>query len=121
MIEKFQPDSDKALEMCEIYKKTEEIFGVGKVSNIIYALIYNRAGYEEKAVRSVVQYLQGCMEADAAANPLLFSPLIQQLKHRKGVAKEMILRVLLADEELSKICENEEVKSLIKKISLNES
>lgn len=114
-------DDDKALEMCEIYKKTEEIFGVGKVSNIIYALIYNRAGYEEKAVRSVVQYLQGCMEADAAANPLLFSPLIQQLKHRKGVAKEMILRVLLADEELSKICENEEVKSLIKKISLNES
>lgn len=114
-------DDDKALEMCEIYKKTEEIFGIEKSSDIIYALIYNRAGYEEKAVRSVVQYLQGCMEEAADANPLLFSPLIHHLKYRKGMEKEMILRVLLADEELSKICENEEVKSLIKKISLNES
>lgn len=120
MIEKLQPDNDKALEMCEIYKKMEEIFGVGKSADIVYALIYNRAGCEEKAVRSVVQYLQSCMEEVTVPNPLLFSPSIQPPQYGKGMAEEMILRGILSDESLSEIRENEEVKSLIRKLGFDE-
>ena len=113
MIEKVQTDYNKALELCRIYKKIEETFEVqGKSSELVYALVYNRAGYEDKATDSIIRYLENCITDETVIpNPILFSPTINFKQ------EEMILRGLSEDETFSKICENEDVKRLIKKLS----
>ena len=52
-------------------------------------------------------------------NPILFSPTIKfkQDNSSKKMRKEMILRGLSEDETFSKICENEDVKRLMEKLS----
>lgn len=53
------------------------------------------------------------------SNPILFSPTIKfkQDNSSKKMRKEMILRGLSEDETFSKICENEDVKHLMEKLS----
>lgn len=121
MIEKVQTDDNKALELCRIYKKIEETFEMkGKSSELVYALVYNRAGYEDKATDSIIRYLESCITDETVIpNPILFSPTIKfkQDNSSKKMRKEMILRGLSEDETFSKICENEDVKRLIEKLS----
>lgn len=121
MIEKVQTDNNKALELCRIYKKIEETFEMkGKSSELVYALVYNRAGYEDKATDSIIRYLESCITDETVIpNPILFSPTIKfkQDNSSKKMRKEMILRGLFEDETFSKICENEDVKRLIEKLS----
>lgn len=119
MIEKIQIDDNKALELCEIYKNIEEIFEIkGKVSELVYALVYNRAGQEDKATDSIIHYLESCITNETVTpNPILFSPTIKYNNSSKKMSTEMILRGLFADETFSKICENEDVKRLIEKLS----
>ena len=121
MIEKVQTDDNKALELCGIYKKIEETFEMkGKSSELVYALVYNRAGYEDKATDSIIRYLESCITDETVIpNPILFSPTIKfkQDNSSKKMRKEMILRGLSEDETFSKICENEDVKRLIEKLS----
>lgn len=121
MIEKVQTDDNKALELCRIYKKIEETFEMkGKSSELVYALVYNRAGYEDKATDSIIRYLESCITDETVIpNPILFSPTIKfkQDNSSKKMRKEMILRGLSEDETFSKICENEDVKRLMEKLS----
>lgn len=121
MIEKVQTDDNKALELCRIYKKIEETFEMkGKSSELVYALVYNRAGYEDKATDSIIRYLESCITDETVIpNPILFSPTIKfkQDNSSKKMRNEMILRGLSEDETFSKICENEDVKRLIEKLS----
>lgn len=121
MIEKVQTDDNKALELCRIYKKIEETFEMkGKSSELVYALVYNRAGYEDRATDSIIRYLESCITDETVIpNPILFSPTIKfkQDNSSKKMRKEMILRGLSEDETFSKICENEDVKRLIEKLS----
>lgn len=121
MIEKVQTDDNKALELCRIYKKIEETFEMkGKSSELVYALVYNRAGYEDRATDSIIRYLESCITDETVIpNPILFSPTIKfkQDNSSKKKRKEMILRGLSEDETFSKICENEDVKHLMEKLS----
>ena len=121
MIEKVQTDDNKALELCRIYKKIEETFEMkGKSSELVYALVYNRAGYEDRATDSIIRYLESCITDETVIpNPILFSPTIKfkQDNSSKKMRKEMILRGLSEDETFSKICENEDVKRLMEKLS----
>lgn len=121
MIEKVQTDDNKALELCRIYKKIEETFEMkGKSSELVYALVYNRAGYEDRATDSIIRYLESCITDETVIpNPILFSPTIKfkQDNSLKKMRKEMILRGLSEDETFSKICENEDVKRLMEKLS----
>lgn len=121
MIEKVQTDDNKALELCRIYKKIEETFEMkGKSNELVYALVYNRAGYEDRATDSIIRYLESCITDETVIpNPILFSPTIKfkQDNSSKKMRKEMILRGLSEDETFSKICENEDVKRLIEKLS----
>ena len=103
MIEKVQTDNNKALELCRIYKKIEETFEMkGKSSELVYALVYNRAGYEDKATDSIIRYLESCITDETVIpNPILFSPTIKfkQDNSSKKMRKEMILRGLFEDEK----------------------
>lgn len=121
MIEKVQTDDNKALELCRIYKKIEETFEMkGKSSELVYALVYNRAGYEDRATDSIIRYLESCITDETVIpNQILFSPTIKfkQDNSSKKMRKEMILRGLSEDETFSKICENEDVKHLMEKLS----
>lgn len=121
MIEKVQTDDNKALELCSIYKKIEETFEMKeKLSDLVYALVYNRAGYEDKATDSIIRYLESCISDETVIpDPILFSPTIKfkQDNSSKKIRKEMILRGLSGDGTFSKICENEDVKRLIEKLS----
>ena len=109
MIEKVQTDDNKALELCRIYKKIEETFEMkGKSSELVYAL------------DSIIRYLESCITDETVIpKPMLFSPTIKfkQDNSSKKMRKEMILRGLSEDETFSKICENEDVKRLIEKLS----
>lgn len=79
MIEKAQTDDNKTLELCRIYKKIEETFEMkGKSSELVYALVYNRAGYEDRATDSIIRYLESCITDETVIpNPILFSPTIK--------------------------------------------
>ena len=92
----------------------------GKSSELVYALVYNRAGYEDKATDSIIRYLESCITDETVIpNPILFSPTINFLEEISSIylRKELILRGLFEDETFSKICENEDVKRLIEKLS----
>ena len=98
MIEKVQTDDNKALELCRIYKKIEETFEMkAKSSELVYALVYNRAGYEDRATDRIIRYLESCItDEKVISNQILFSPTIK-FKHDKSskkMRKEMILRGL---------------------------
>ena len=93
MIEKVQTDDNKALKLCSIYKKIEETFEMKeKLSDLVYALVYNRAGYEDKATDSIIRYLESCITDETVIpDPILFSPTIKfkQDNSSKKIRKEM--------------------------------
>lgn len=43
----------------------------GKSSELVYALVYNRAGYEDKATDSIIRYLESCITDETVIpNPI---------------------------------------------------
>ena len=119
MIEKAPSDKQKVLELCAIYKKLDEIFYHGSgSSDIILAEVYGTLGQEQEAASYLISYLESHAKEGLTPNPLLFAPTIKTANTRKenqGFAKKMMLRGIMADGVLAKLCELEEVQISLQK------
>ncbi len=116
MIEKTEKEQ-KALELCGIYRKLEEIIyeGAGN-SALVSAAVYGKSGQEQQAADCLVSYLESYAEGSPKPNPLLFAPTVSGAKKEGASTKEireMLLRVIMEDEVLAKLCEREEVQDAL--------
>lgn len=107
----------KALELCGIYRKLEEIIyeGAGN-SALVSAAVYGKSGQEQQAADCLVSYLESYAEGSPKPNPLLFVPTVSGAKKEGASTKEireMLLRVIMEDEVLAKLCEREEVQDAL--------
>lgn len=119
MIEKVQADENPVLELCTIYQKLDEIIYAGKgESDIVLAEVYGKSGQEQLALNYLKSYLESHLEKWPKPNPLLFASAINAANEDRTPSKEikeMMLRGIMADDILSKLCEREEIKSILQK------
>ena len=115
--EKVQPDAEKGLEICEVYRKMEEIFGcTGGMSDGIFAEVFLRAGEKEPALDSIVRFVDAVTGQAMLPNPLLFSAAVKVKEGREAASKEMrqmILEGLLTDEAVAEIREDERFQEAV--------
>ncbi len=119
MIEKMPFEWNEILEICSYYEKLEEILydGVGN-SSLVLAAVYGRAGKEQEAEEYLKAYLESQAGWRLAPNPLLFSCMLEKINRdpiSEKERKEMMLRGIAADENLSKLCEKEEIKEILQR------
>lgn len=118
--EKMEPDVEKALEICDIYRQTEELFGCGGgMSPGVFAEVYHRAGQEEKMMESLIRLIDVITSPMPIPKPLLFSKAIKQ-EHWKGNTtremREMILRGIETEQKYFSLLENEEFQAAVEKL-----
>lgn len=117
MIEKTEEEEQKALELCGFYRKLEEIIYEGAGNGaLVSAVVYGKAGQEQQAAGCLVSYLESYAGGGSKPNPLLFAPAISGADEERTLPKEireMILRGIMADEILAKLCEREEVQRVL--------
>lgn len=119
MIEKTQSDEDKIFELCSIYQKLDEIIygGAGEYA-IVLAEVYGKMGHERAAADYLKLYLESHAERFPRPNPLLFSHAVKSANSERTAikeTKEMMLRVIMADDVLSGLCDREEIQDIIHK------
>lgn len=120
MNEKFEPDADKMLEICEVYRKLEEIFGIGGgLSAGFFVEAYQRMGQSKKAMDSLIQMIDVITSPMQMPNPLLFSSAVKAEKEKPVVVKEMkemILHGLLTDGSYAPFREDVNFLSAVEKL-----
>lgn len=119
MIEKVQSDKDKIFELCSIYQKLDEIIYGGKGEcAIVLAEVYGKMGYDLAAADYLRSYLQSHAERLPRPNPLLFSHAVRTANFDQATmkeTKEMMLRMIMADDVLAGLCDREEIQEIIHK------
>lgn len=117
---KLEPDVDKALEICEIYRQTEELFGCGGgMSPGIFAEIYQRAGQEEKMLDSLIRFIDVITGPVRMPNPLLFSVAVDKECWKESTMKEMrkmILNAIETDPMYSSLYEKEAFQAAVERL-----
>lgn len=117
--------TEKALKLCGIYRKLEEIIYVGGGSGaLLFAECYGRAGREREAADSLIAYLESHAGTWPQTNPLLFEPTMKRNDSKKKPSEEMramMLRCILSDDTLSEICKREDVKRAIQNFAGEDS
>lgn len=117
MLENMQADGNTVLELCAIYEKLDEIIYAGKgESDLVLAEVYGKRGEEQLAVSYLKSYLENHIEKWPKPNPLLFASAIHAAEEGRVPSKEikeMLLRGIMADDILSKLCETEKIKSIL--------
>ena len=119
MIEKMPLEWNELLEICDYYKKLEEIiYDRTGTSGLVLASVYGNAGKEQEAEEYLKEYLASHAGRWPNPNPLLFSHMIE--KSNRGTAaekerREMMIRGIMADKSLSKLCGKEEMKEILRR------
>lgn len=118
MNEKVMPDAAKMLEICEVYRKMEDIFGVGgglSIGHFVEA--YRRLGEKEKEKESIIQLIDAVIRPMKKPNPLLFSCYpIDEEKWNTAMTKEMkemLLQGLLGEADYREFQEDEEFREAV--------
>lgn len=118
---RMEPDAAKALEICEIYQKVEEVFGCGGgMSDGFYIDLYRRAGREKNAIDSLVRFVDALTGPVKLPNPVLFSTMIKPGQEQNASTKEMrkmMLKALQTDESLAEYRGDPAFEAAIKKLS----
>ena len=82
------------------------------------AAVYGRGGKEQEAEDCLKAYLESPASPWTDPNPLLFSRILTRI-NRDPVSekeqKEMMLRGIMADENLAKLCEKKEMEELLQR------
>lgn len=118
MMEKTGLEEQKAFELCSIYRKLEEMIyeGAGN-SDLVSAAVYGKSGQEQQATDYLISYLESHAKGYPKPNSLLFAPAISGANEERASAKEirkMMLRGIMADEVLAKLCKREEVQTALR-------
>lgn len=120
MSESLQPDAKKALEIGEIYQKTEELFGCGGgMSDGLLLEIYLRMGRKEEALECLLHFVDVITSIAKMPTPLLFSPAIQGKSDQQASTREMrqlFLRGMLTDESLAEFQGDERFQAAVEKL-----
>lgn len=120
MGENLQPDAAKALEIGEIYQKTEELFQVGRgMGKGLLVDLYRRVGQEEQAMDSLLCFVDVFAGPVQLPNPLLFSSMIK--KENEGTTyskemKQMFLEAMRTDESMAVYRENPKFQAAMEKL-----
>lgn len=121
MSEKMEPDAETALEICKVYRKTEELFRLGTgMSEGFFIDIYRRMGQEKKALDSLIRFVDAITHSIPMSNPILFSTMekVERKSYPKEM-KEMMLKGIEEDETLAAYWENPDFKAAIEKLREN--
>ncbi len=95
-------DMDRKLEICGVFQKVEELFGVGGGMGVgALAEVYLKAGRREICLEYLEQLVDRLVEGLAMPNPLLFAPAFgpDNLRQNPTVSREMLLAILQGLEE----------------------
>lgn len=114
---KVQPDAVKGLEICEVYRRMEEVFGcTAGMSDGIFAEVLLRAGEKEKALESIVRFVDAITGQVQVPNPLLFSAAVKIKEGQEASSKEMrkmILEGMLTDESVAELRDDEQFQAAL--------
>lgn len=118
MDEKVMPDAAKMLEICEVYRKMEDIFGIGGGFGIGHFIeAYRRLGEKEKEKESIIQLIDAAIRPMKKPNPLLFSCyLLDEEKWNTAMTKEMkemLLKGLLDEADYKEFQEDEKFREAV--------
>lgn len=119
--EALTPDTGRALEICEICRQTEELFGCGSgLSGGLFLELYLRSGQPEKALACLSQYVNVITGPAKPPKPLLFSPALDtEPGGRAASTKEirrLFLRGLQEEEAFAPFRESEVYRAAVKKL-----
>lgn len=120
MGEKLEPDVEKEIEICDVYRQMEEIFRCGGNMGDGHAMeIYQRAGEEEKMLQSMVRFIDRLAEPMAPPNPLLFSPTISSGEERyiTKEIRQVVLASLRTEEAFDGVREDGRFLRAVEKLS----
>ena len=118
--EKMEPDSERALEICGIYRKLEELFGSGGgMSDGLFAEIYRRAGRKEDETESLIRFIDVITGKAQMPKPLLFSAALKTESDQMASTKEMrkmFLHSLTTEEYAELYNDNERFRAAVEKL-----
>ena len=112
------PDTARTLELCVIYRQLEELLGVGNgMSPGFFA--YQRAGKDQQALDSMIQFVDAIAGTVQKPNPVLFSPAVTiDGEHSAATreVRELLLKSLLEDEYYKQFLEDEGFRDAVNKL-----
>ena len=114
------PDTARTLELCVIYRQLEELLGVGNgMSAGFFAQAYQRAGKDQQALDSMIQFVDAIADTVQKPNPVLFSPAVTiDGEHSAATreVRELLLKSLLEDEYYKQLLEDEGFRDAVNKL-----
>lgn len=121
MSEKMEPNIDRALEICGIYRELETLFGYGAgMSDSFLLEIYMRAGRTDEALDSLQHIVDAFTSPIKLPNPLLFSEMLKEREEGQEYPREfkkMLLTKLKEEEAFAKFRGDERFKKAMEKLN----
>lgn len=107
-------DPEQVLEICRIYRQTEELFRVGgETSEGLFVEAYHRLGNQEEEIRSVVRLIRDMNRNIQIPREVLFAPTIHLNGEQKAVTpemKKMLLDGIRREERYPEYCRDPEFR-----------
>lgn len=114
------PDTARTLELCVIYRQLEDLLGVGNgMSPGFFAQAYQRAGQDQQALDSMIQFVDAITGTVQKPNPILFSPAVKIDGEHPAATKEireLLLESLLDDGYYKQFHDNKRFMDAVDKL-----
>ncbi len=112
-----QTDTKKSLEIADIYQQVEELFGCGgKMSGGLLFDVYMRDGQKEKALESLLNFIDIFAGKALMPNPLLFSFAESTESAGTKELKKLLLHALKTEDSLAEFRDDKRLKDAIQKL-----
>ncbi len=116
MDKQVMPDAKRAVAICEIYKRLEEIFCCSSgMENGAFVEVYKRAGKKEEMIDCIAQFAKHLQGNVLQPNAVLFSPTITVEETEFGTKemKAMVLHALLSEETYEELREEPKIQEIV--------
>ncbi len=124
MNKELEPDAEKMLEICKIYRQTENVFGVGEgLSDGFFVEAYQRMGQPKKAMDHMIKMINATMVPMRMPKSLLFSAAVKKTDGKQSAVtkemKEMLLHGILTDDTYTQYREDKEFQAAVERLRLS--
>ncbi len=119
MNEEMVQDKERLLEICNVYKKLEEMFHIGYLSDGLFVEAYKRIGDSEAVKNSMIRMIDSVTGPVQSPNPLLFSPALKIQDKNARPLKEiqkMLLQGIMEDSSFSDYDSCEEFHAAVERL-----
>lgn len=109
-------DNERALQICEVYKQMDRLFGLGGLYEGLFLDIYMRQERFEEAADSFARYVEAVASPVVMPKDFLFSP---GLKTKESSMSREMLRLLLRgtqDEEFAPLLQYPQCRKAVEKL-----